>query len=770
MRIAREVAAALDYAHRRGVIHRDIKPENILLHDGQALVADFGIALAASKVSDTRMTETGMSLGTPMYMSPEQAMGERNLDARTDVYALGCVVFEMLAGEPPFTGPTAQAIVAKVLTDEPRQLTALRRSVPGHVEDAVLGALEKLPADRFGSAKEFSDALGGEAGAPRRRHAAASRTARARSWTSLTVALGVAVVSLVSVLAWQAWRGEPAPPAPVSRFSVDLPANARLAMYQLTGPNIAISPNGRMIVFPAEGPGGSRRLYARSMDKVEPSEVRGTEGASQPSFSQDGRWVAYLASGRLMRIALDGSAPQPVFNVSDVSGHTWTASGSIVVPDVAGRLTIVPASGGTPRAFAPFDSANGEQQQQYPVSLPDGEHVLYASWGGGGIESVRIGVASLTTGKALRLDLPGTTPLGMIDNQIIYVATNNNVLAATVDPETWRVIGDPVPVVSGVMVGAAGAAKAALSASGTLVYLGGARVSQMVLAGPDGRAQPVLPDERAYGYPRFSPDGKRIAVTIETGPTADVWIYDIASGTNTRLSNGGSVNERPEWSPDGSRVLFRTDRSAQSSIWWRRTDQSEPDAPLIDGPARAAYFEAVITPDGKSVVYQVDTSGADVAYRGLSGDTTPRFIANSPALENAARVSPDGRWVAFQTDESGSRQVVVQPFPGPGPRVQVSTDLGAEPVWSRGGKRLFYRGVRSLVVADYVTTPTFAVISRRELMDDVYQAAVSPHANFDVSPDGTKLLLLKGVDRQRLMVVQNWADEVRASLELSRPR
>src|SRR5690606_31544008 len=177
VRIATEVAAALDYAHRHGVIHRDIKPENILLHDGSALVADFGIALAASNAGSTRMTETGMSLGTPHYMSPEQAMGEREITARSDVYALGCVLYEMLSGDPPFTGSTAQAIVARVMTEAPRALSTQRRTVPPHVEEAVFTALEKLPADRWASAKEFADALGAD-GTTARRHDGRSATSR----------------------------------------------------------------------------------------------------------------------------------------------------------------------------------------------------------------------------------------------------------------------------------------------------------------------------------------------------------------------------------------------------------------------------------------------------------------------------------------------------------------------------------------------------------------------------------------------------------------
>ncbi len=765
VRIAREVAAALDYAHRHGVIHRDIKPENILLHDGQALVADFGIALAASRVSDTRMTETGMSLGTPMYMSPEQAMGERNLDARTDVYALGCVLFEMLAGEPPFTGPTAQSIVAKVLTDEPRQLTGLRRSVPANVEDAVRGALEKLPADRTASAKEFADALASDR-TPSRRQPATARRPLVRQ--PVVMVLGTAVVLLTALAAWQATRPRPPASTSVVRFALQLPTDAQLAIFGLTGPNVAISPDGKTIVFAAESPGRSRLLYRRAIDSAEAHTIPGTEGASQPSFSPDGRSLAYLASGRLMRIALDGSAPRPIAPLSDVApDYTWTNDGAIIYshPQRA-NLVKVPVNGGPVQDVTSADTSR-KARHQYPVALRDGEHVLFSFWGDSGTESVRIGVAYLSTRRTVRLDLSGVTPLGMVDEYLIYATTTNDILAAPVDLDAGRVTGDAVTVVSGVTIGTGGIAKAALSANGTLVYLGGARSSQLMLASLAGGTEPILSDPQAYGYPRFSPDGKRIALTIASGPVSDVWIYELDSRTLTRLTSGLSFNERPEWSPDGRRVLFRADRNAPS-IWWQPVDRSEPAIPLLThGVAR--YYEGVLTPDGKFIVYQEDSAGSNVEYQAVSGDGSSRSIASSAADEVMPRVSPDGHWVAFMTDESGSNEVVVQPFPGPGPRIQVSTGGGTEPVWSRDGKRLFYRGGRKFIAANVVTSPTFAVVSRDVLFDDVFQPGVSPHANYDVSLDGRQLLLLQGVDRQGLIVVHNWADEIRARLRQTPP-
>jgi Tol biopolymer transport system component len=324
-------------------------------------------------------------------------------------------------------------------------------------------------------------------------------------------------------------------------------------------------------------------------------------------------------------------------------------------------------------------------------------------------------------------------------------------------------------VASGVAVTAARVGKAALSAAGTLTYVSGAHESELVLVDSAGRRQPFLAERRAYGFPRYSPDGRRIAFTIASGGSSDVWIYDIAAGTTTRLTSGGSANERPEWTPDGKRVLFRTDRANLSSIWWQPVDGSDAAKPLVLSKSAPTY-EAVITPDGAAVVYQTDTSSSDLEYRMLAGDTTRKPVVATRAYEEAPRLSPDGRWIAYSTDESGTYEVVVQPFPGPGPRTQVSTNGGVEPVWSRDGRRVFYRTGRRVVAATLTMAPQLGVASRSDLFADVFLPATSPHANYDVSPDGSHLLFLAGVDDQRLMVVYNWAAELRNRVRTSSGR
>jgi Tol biopolymer transport system component len=772
LRIAVAVASALDYAHRRDVIHRDIKPENILLHDGQPLVADFGIALALSSAGSSRMTETGMSLGTPTYMSPEQAMGEREIDARADVYSLGCVVYEMLTGDPPFTGSTAQAIAARMLTEAPRPLTTQRHTIPVHVDAAVLTALEKLPADRFPTAQAFAEALENPTSAPALAARGARGGAPATGWRGTVrnpvvwvLALAALASSAMAFRQWSASR-EPAPDA-VVRFTVDLPEGYQPWAVDAGGAYLAVSTDGTTVAFPALDRQGARKIYVRRLDEPVARAVPATDGAFLPQFSPDGRSLAFWVAGKVERVSLNGGAPQIVGPYGNLTGMGWTKAGDIVFSAV-GASEIMRASidGGPARPAAPMDSAHGETLQLFPVALPDGEHVLYESWGRGGTEDARIGFLDLGTGRARRLDLAGTSPMGMLDGKLIYGDQTGTLLAVPFDPASGKVEGQPVPVGTGVATGTRGLSVAALSPTGTLVYLGGSQDATPVLADAHG-ATPLMPgsDARPYAFPRYSPDGTKVALSISTGTSSDVWLEDVASGTLTRLTTAGTVNERPEWSPDGKRVLFRSVRGPHSAIWWRPADQSAPATPLLADDS-TEYFEAVLTPDGRNVVYQVDMGDvrqADLLMRGVEGGGVSVPIATTGAAEQEARVSPDGRWVAYVTDASGTSQVVVQPLPGPGAKVQVSIRGGTEPVWSRDGRRLFYRSEGKFRVADVSETPTFHVVSQTDFMDDTYLPLPVPHANYDVTPDGRKLLVLKG-NQPEILVVHDWAAEVKAKL------
>jgi eukaryotic-like serine/threonine-protein kinase len=762
IRIAREVADALGYAHELGVIHRDIKPENILLQGGHASVADFGIALAVQQAGGQRMTQTGLSLGTPQYMSPEQAMGERTIDARSDLYALAAVTYEMLVGEAPFTGPTVQAILARVMTEEPRSLVVQRKAIPDHVQYAVMRALEKLPADRWGSAREFAEALDGTTAASRGTSAAGRQRTTARdgqSWNArfrdpfVLALLGVAVAS-VGFAIW-ARRDAPRDTADVVRFTIPAQLSERANSLGLS--TLALSPDGRTLVYMGLGDDRRQQLMLRSLDDITVRPLAETADATNPVFSPDGKWIAFVRSNQIFKVGVDGTRPQLLAPALGIfGGMSWSSTGVIIV---SGNTSIyaVPEAGGQPREIGKPDRAHGEFYQISPVVLDDAGAILYASSPTASVASSKLAMMSLKTGQHVVFDVPGAQPLGIVDGVLTYVTSAGVLMGVPLDVRRKQVTGTPVQLVSDIVINnTSGLARASLARNGTLLYQSGTQAAQVMMVSADGAARVLLAESREYAFPRLSPDGRRLAIAVGSSDRRDVWLFDLGSQTMTRLTSEGASNDRPEWSPDGSRVLYRSERGARTGIWSRPADLSGEATPLIGGP-KIDVWEGVMSPDMRSVVYQLDTSGADIYYRALAGDTTPHVVSNnSKALEVMPRLSPDGHWVAFATDESGRQEVVVQPYPGPGGRVQVSADGGAEPVWSRDGKRLFYRGDGHLMAATLGPGEAFTIVKRDTLFADAFQFAPNPHANYDVMADGAHFVFLKAATEGNMIVVANW--------------
>src|SRR5438094_6868693 len=454
-----DVAEALDYAHRHGVVHRDIKPENVLFQDGQAVVADFGIALAVSAAAGSRLTETGLSLGTPQYMSPEQATGDRLIDARSDVYSLATVLYEMLAGEPPITGPTVQSVIAKVVTDRPRPLRQLRESVPPHVEAAVLKALAKVPADRFQTAAQFIDALvrpawGGALATPGRLGRLAARDVG--PWAVAGLATGLAL--------WGWLRPQPEPPPrPVARFTLALPPTAPLAE---AGPTVALSPDGSRIVYVSSGATGNQ-LFSRKLDQLEPVPLAGTQNARTPFFSPDGRWVAYFSSGKLYKLPLGGGQASTVANVSGLAfGATWGSTDTIVFRSDGG-LMVVPAAGGDPRLLLKSDTSRGESYA-FPHYLPGAKALLLQIRSQG---ADRLGALTLATGKLTRFEQTGSNPRYVSSGHVVLGTRTGRLVAVPFDPLRLEITGSAVPVADGVVVGPGGGARVGMSLDGAFAYV-----------------------------------------------------------------------------------------------------------------------------------------------------------------------------------------------------------------------------------------------------------------------------------------------------------
>ena len=756
--IATAVANALDHAHRHKVIHRDIKPANILIQDGEPVVSDFGIALALGAGGGDRLTETGLSLGTPYYMSPEQATGDQPVGSSTDTYALGSVLYEMLVGEPPYPGTTTQAVLGKIIAGKPVSAREHRSAVPANVDAAIRCAIEKLPADRFTSVQDFVRALE-DPGFRYGELAGAGASEAAGRWSGLTIGFAATAVALGAVVGWSLLR--PDSPQPVTRIALTAPSEVTIGALR----GLAVSPGGRTVVFADDVTG---QLYHRDLRGLDAVPIPGTENAWYPFFSPDSEWVGYFDQGdnTLKKTRLDGSAAQTLAPVP-LSGRSagWGSDGTIVLHSsgLDDALWRVRDTGGELEQIA---NTEGRSIRWLDL-LPGGRAVL----GHTVVDGVRQVIAiSLETGDQA-VFFTGTTPRYVSTGHVVFWR-EETLWAVRFDPERLTVLGPPAPIIEGISAGGNGFANFAVGGD-LLFYLEGEGLQGLVplWLDRDGSEQSLDPALTGlFEAPEFSPDGRRVALQRQIrGEPEDIWIYDLEQRTSTRLTFGGSRNLGPFWNPDGTEVGFSSDRDGLFALYSRPADLSG-DARLLVSDPNDGLYTGSWTPDGRSLVYRwgsSQTTGTrDLWYSGPDPDSTPVVILGTPALENTPSLSPDGRWLAYASDESGQFEVYVRPFPGPGGQTVVSVNGGLNPKWAHSGSEIFYLGLDAVFnVATVRTDPDFAVDSREQLNSRTgfWQ---SSQRHWDLTPDGQRLLAIGpppeagGVGRY--VIVQNWTEELRA--------